>query len=288
MSEREEERIFENKKYNQVKDLKDELTEYSDVNISLKKNNVTKSITREVIEIRIDNKEDMAKNESSILKKRINIDLNAIPDCNNSINNEDIIGNDNQFATLLKNETKKRKANSPNSQTQEVNKAEDESKKLLKVIKPETIQSKFNEDTQRKEVFEMSMNSICNYLNYRLEREKDDLHIEPVDNMELFTNVYERKLFLRNNIKTLLSLNPANQKVIGKIINHDVIFKKFVECNYENFYKKLFLENNRYLTIYYTPKKTSIFLSHFYTFEDYLTEEKEHSTKEYLYYLSHL
>lgn len=110
MSEREEERIFENKKYNQVKDLKDELTEYSDVNRSLKETNVTNSITREVIEIRIDNKEDMAKYESSILKKRINIDLNAIPDCNNSINNEDIIGNDNQFATLLKNETKKRES----------------------------------------------------------------------------------------------------------------------------------------------------------------------------------
>lgn len=271
-----EKRLFEKKEYNQIQDIEGQLTENTDYKVKLKKKKDSETSAGTDDKIKSENQKEASNQEPLILIKKVDIDLTVIPDFDNSKNSEDILGNDNQVANLLKNETKKEKANFIDIQNHEINRTKSGKKKIFNVITPEIINStnstkhsKDSKDDERTKVCRMSMNAIFEYLNYRCGQK--GLHLKKLNGFKLFGNVRKSRWCLKRKIKMIVSSKSGNKKVVKQMIKEDLIFKKFVELKYEDFYKQLFIVNKRYLPIY---GDISIFMAHFDTFKDCLKKEK--------------
>jgi hypothetical protein len=279
-------RIFDKEEYDKVKDPKAESTDNNCTKNSEKKK-PSEHITVIVNKYKSKSKENFGKQKSSNLKQKMDIDYNAIPVSNNNLNAEDILGNENHFDTLLKNKNKKEKENSPDRKTYEIAKTNPEQKNLSTTTTTGTKHSKFSKDLLRIKVCRKSMKTIYIFLNNRCKRE--GLHLKKVKINELYGNVRKRRWFLRRKIKVILASNPYNKRVIKQMIEkNDIIFKIFVEYEFEDFYTKLFLNKNnkkKFLKLN-DINDTSLHLTQFKTFEEHLTEEKNNSTEEYVVRLS--
>ena len=275
MSISEDKRIYEKKEYQQVKDRTAELTENSDNRKKPKKKNDTQSSTGESTENNYETKNELGNHGASIMTGILE---DAINDYGNSRNNGDILGD---FIHISKN--KREENNSPKNQTNENNKIDNNTKIIfITNITPveettpvtKTTHSKFDKDNERLKICRMAMNSIYKYLNYRCQRK--GLHLRKVNARKLFGSVRKQRWFLRRKIKYIFASKSANKKVIIKMIKTDVIFKKFVEYRFEDFYQKFFIKNYRYINLY---RDIKIFLAHFHTFENCLSKEKQECLK---------
>lgn len=275
--ETEENKLYKEKKCNQNYDLKGEFRNSESKKIceySTETNNVYES----------ESKKEIKYQELFKIKKDndIDIDLNVIPDSADSKNCEDVLENENQFTSLLENKAEKEKGSTSDSHNHEKITPKYELNIIKTITNSPTKNSILTKDKQRIRVCRMAMNSIYNYLDYRCQRK--GLNLEKVNVAELFGNSNKQKWFLSREIKILFASNPLNKKVIKKMIKQDLLFKKIVEHNFEDFYKNYFVKNYRKILIGRTPKYGSsseeledntIFLteSNFKTFENCLTNE---------------
>ena len=265
-------KIYKEKKYNQNYGLKGEFRNSESKNIceySTETNNVYES----------ESKKEIKYQGIFKIKKDIDIDLNVIPDSADSKNCADVLENENQFTSLLENKAEKEKGSTSDSQNHEKITPKYELNIIETITTSPTKYSKLTKDKQRIRVCRMAMNSIYKYLDYRCQSK--GLNLKKVNVAELFGNSKKQRWFLTRKIKILFASNPLNKKVIIQMIKKDLIFKKIVEQEFEDFYKKYFVINNRHLLIGRDRdnKEITIFLTHFHTFENCLTNEISNELK---------
>ena len=274
-------RFFETQEYYKGREC--EKTENSDDKRKQDKNRFTKSSTEADTENKTDNREETAQQEIPNLNQRMDIDPEDIPDTNDGQNNGDAIDNENQISNLSGNKTQK-KANSPDSQTHEIIKTKDKSKKIFNVvtrehdisIAPEEKHSRLIKDNQRIKLVRWATNSAFKILKYRCKRER--LVLKRVKLKILFRNILMQRRFIKSKLKYIFASKHENKKVIKKMIKKDLIFKKLVEMEFEDFYLNYFLVDNRYLPL---NIDMFLFLAHFKTFKNYLEKEERKETNKF-------
>jgi hypothetical protein len=133
------------------------------------------------------------------------------------------------------------------SQVHETIKLKDKSKGLhtkknKKIYKKKMLKNKENnkpKDARRIEICKMSMNSAYRFLNHRCKIHK--LCLKKIDGKKYFGNAEEKSLLLNSKLKDIFSENFHNKKVIEKMIKKDLVFKKFVNLEFEEYYRDIFL-----------------------------------------------
>ena len=94
-------------------------------------------------------------------------------------------------------------------------------------------------DARRIEICKMSMNSAYRFLNHRCKIHK--LRLKKIHGKKYFGNAEEKSLLLNSKLKDIFSENFHNKKVIEKMIKKDLIFTKFVNLEFEEYYRDIFL-----------------------------------------------
>jgi hypothetical protein len=232
-------RLFERQEYNIDQAQEYEKTENSDDKRKPDKKRFTKSSIEADTENKTDNREETEQKETPSLSQGMAIDPEEIPDPNGSQNNGDALDNENQIRNLSGNKVKKKKANSPDSQTHETTKTKDKSKKNFEVkhdtsIAPETKHSKSTKDNKIIKVCRWATNSIFKVLKHRCKLNK--LALKKVKVVKLFGSIRKQRWFVKRKLKYIFASKHANKRVIKKMIKEDSIFKKLVELKFEDFY----------------------------------------------------
>jgi len=280
-----ETRLYEKIEYNEAQARNCENTENSDEKKESDQRRLTNCSTRTNTENNSGIREETARQESSSTNQNMALDLNDIPAPRHTQNNEDELNNENQIKNLSQNRTRENRVNSPNDQTpQTIN----SSKKIFKVINGantntsktlETIHSKDTKDNQRIRVVRGVFKYMIEFLNGRCEKANLGRKLIDVNVQKLFGNILKQRWFLRRKMKILLASKPENKKVIKRMMmKDDSIFKGLVELNFEDFYKILFVKNNRYLPL---DRNSSILLNHLKTFKNYLEEVRKKYNAKY-------
>ena len=276
-------RLFEKPEYNKVQDRECEKTENSDDKRKPDKKRFTKSSTEADTENKTDNREETAQQETPNLNQKMDIDPEDIPDTKVNQNNGDALNDENHISNLSGNKIKKKKANSPDSQTNETTETKNKSKKIFIVVRrehdtsivPEDKHDPSAKDNQRIKLVRWAIDSVFKVLKYRSKRER--LVLKKVNVERLFGNIRKQRWFVKRKLKYIFASKHENKKVIKKMIKKDFIFKGLVEMKFEYFYKNYFLVYNMYLS---NDNITSFHLAHLKTFENYLEKEKENKYTE--------
>ena len=282
-----ETRLYGKIEYKEAQDRNCENTENSDEKRESGQRRLTNCSTRTNTENNSRIREETSRQESSNTNQNTTLDLNDIPAPSHTQNNEDELNNENQIKNLSQNRTRENRVNSPNGQTpQTIN----SSKKIFKVINGantntsktlETIHSKDTKDNQRIRVVRGAFKYMIKFLNGRCKKAKLGHQLIDVNVQKLFGNILKQRWFLRRKIKILFASKPENKKVIKKMMmKDDSIFKRFVELKFEDFYKNIFLKNNRYLPL--ERNNSSIFLHHLKTFKNYLEKLRKKYDAKYV------
>ena len=269
-------RFFETREYTKDHTRNCEKTDSSDDKRKPDKKMLTKNSTKGDTEDKSDNREETERQESINLNQRMPIEEELIPDSNASQNNGDAIDNENQFINLSGNKTRKKKANSPDSQTHETTKTKDKSRKIFKVVYVCEKHDRLAKDNLIIKVCRMGMNSIYKLLKQRCERKR--FKLEKVNPIKLFGNILKQRWFVKRKLKYIFASNHANKRIIRKMIKKDKIFKKLVELKFGDFYNNYFMINCRYLPI---DERTLLYLQHLEPLGKYLEKESKKKSKKY-------
>ena len=128
-------RLYEKIEYNVYHATQYEKTENSEDKRRPDKKRLTKSSTEADTENKTDNMEETEPQETPNFMQRMTIGVEVIPDSNASKNNGDAFNNENQIINLSGNRARKKKPNSPESQTHETTDTKVKPKIIFMVIK---------------------------------------------------------------------------------------------------------------------------------------------------------